>query len=455
MEPRGALSAARGFMEGYSFMDRAHHRDQQEARAEETQDWRRQQHQWKKDEYQNLEDRRVVAAMMEGAKTGQFNPKIVDEYERRFHVDLSNYLDPQFGDSLNQLEGVVKGDNKLRAPQTVKAFNQVFGPEMRRNVGEERNGKKIVDKRAVGIYPVDGGRLAVDLEVDEQDAQGNRSTRNAPLTVNRSALDEEVKAVPVDAVVDKLTGHKLMYNTVQSSPELQSMLRQRMARLGGEVPEAKASWSKPFKHPSLGWVQRDGEGQLHQLDSGKGNSKLPADAQMANWMVQNKIAKDLDEAWNRVRESRTDPAKFVSDFVEQELEVQKAAGLYPGDEGYRSTEELRKRAIQVLNTIRRQTRGGSDTADPGAGRDDNAGGGNTVAPGSATRNEDGSYSGKVDRSRPKSLEVIDKKTEVPGGKSKAEEKSADRTAEDIRADYQAGKVTRDEALAELRKMGFE
>jgi hypothetical protein len=129
---------------------------------------------------------------------------------------------------------------------------------------------------------------------------------------------------------------------------------------------------------------------------------MPADVQTAQWMVANGIAADLDEAYTRVQESRSDPTRFVASYVDQELKAQESAGVYPGDDNYLTTEQMRTKAISVLQTIRQSTRGTSTGGD-GSGEPKGlkiTGADSQALPddGSAVPQEDGSYSGRVDRS---------------------------------------------------------
>jgi hypothetical protein len=74
-------------------------------------------------------------------------------------------------------------------------------------------------------------------------------------------------------------------------------------------------------------------------------------------MVASGIANDLDEAYTRVKESRSDPAQFVSNYMDRAIKAQESAGLVPGYEGYRSSEQLRDEALETLQVIRESTRG--------------------------------------------------------------------------------------------------
>ncbi|KZZ71490.1 hypothetical protein A3765_28545 [Oleiphilus sp. HI0130] len=394
MRYRDGSGLARGFIQGYGFMDRMETneqtrglRDDRNERAAESHGLNMEIGQRKIDEYDRLDDARLISSVQQGLQSGQLDPVTANEFGKRFDVDWSNYVDPEFGNSLNTLEGAIAGKVRMNSPEFNSAFARVFNTEITKNTGEEigaEGGKTwIKEKRLGGVYPSpDGKGLLVDLQVLEEGPNGE-VWRNAPVTDNRSAKDEYAKAIPLEAALKKLKGHQLMFEQVQSSPQLQSLVSQLGARVGAPQPEAR--WGDPYQDPSLGTVQRGPNGEVKVIQglstqkpivvndrlvdpqSGKvignysdpngGSSSAPADVRTAEWMVSRGMAPNLDVAWNRINESRTDPAKFVSNFVEQELAVQQSSGLYPGAEGYRSTDELRQQAIESLQYIRAQTRG--------------------------------------------------------------------------------------------------
>lgn len=487
MAGRAGLGLAQGFMQGFDFMDRIDKRErrmglqeQQNERAEQNQQWQHEQMEWSRDDRQREDDQRLVQAMYQGVQSGEIDPRIAQQYGERFDVEWSNYVDPEFGQSLSVLEGTVKGEYSMKSPEFRNAFGRVFRREINKGTGEEYDAEdgrhRIVEKRLVGVYPgPDGKSLMVDLDILDEGPNGQQR-RRAPVTSNRSAKDDEVKAIPLEAALQKLKGHQLMYEAVQASPELQAVIQQHAARTGAALPEPEKNerygapiqhpelgwvqagpdgqlrqltapkkegnkrYGEAFEHPQLGWVQPGPDGKLNQMDPPGSSNKAPSDVQTAEWMVDNGMAPNLDVAWNRINESRTDPARFVSDFVSQELKAQESAGVFPGDEGYRDTQQLRDQAIGALQTIRSRTRG-TEEAPPQGPRGLELMSSTTQAlpeDGSAVPQSDGSYSGRVDRS---------------GRPANTEEPEV--TPEQIRADFRNGKITKEQAIAQLQNMGFE
>jgi len=125
-----------------------------------------------------------------------------------------------------------------------------------------------------------------------------------------------------------------------------------------------------------------------------GAGKMPADVQTAEWMMRVNIAKDYDEAWEKMNNAVTNPAKFVTDYVAQELEVRKYNGLIPKDEGYRTTEQMRADAMEALKIIRGEQ---PEPKGPPPPRIIDAGL-SLPKDGSAVQQEDGRYVGDIDRS---------------------------------------------------------
>ncbi|MDF0750271.1 hypothetical protein NLU14_08515 [Marinobacter sp. 71-i] len=446
MAGRAGVGLAQGFMQGYEFMDTMDKRERrmglqeaQAGRAAESHRWQGETMDQKRSQWEREDDGRLVQAMQQGIQSGNIDPEIADEYGRRFDVDWSNYVDPEFGQSLQTLERTVGGEISMKDPEFNRAFERVFRTEINKGTGEEYEGAdgahRLEQKRLAGVYPgPDGKSLMVDLDVLDK-GPGGEEWRRAPVTTNRSAKDDEVRAIPLEEALKKLKGHQLMYKSVQSSPELQGLIRQHAARTGTKLPETKTSEAyrkrrelaalgvegdaatnaaygikpegegrhgQPFQHPQLGWVQPGPDGKLTQMDPPGTSNKPPADVQTAEWMVANGMAPNLDVAFNRVNESRTDPSRFVNDFVTQEMKFQESSGVFPGDDNYRTPEQMREQAIETLAMIRSRTRG---TGEQGQGGEPAPQGLELVGAetetlprdGTGVPQEDGSVSGRVNR----------------------------------------------------------
>jgi hypothetical protein len=338
--------------------------------------------------------------------SGEFSEEsaaMANEWAKRSDINFEDLLDPSYGEALSVLEQTVTGQVKRNSPEFKQAFNRIFQTEINKGVGERFGNKTIKEKIVQGVYPSpDGQNLMLDLGITEEDELGNVTFRNAPVTDGRSASDDGVKTVSLEGALGNLKGKQLMFGAIQADPKMQAIIRQ-LAQLNGtplpavskkygkiedrpglgyvqfdsdgkaqvlkEHAAPKAQYGKPFKHPDYGWVQKGPDGKLSPVSSAKSRNanKAPADVQMAEWMVSKGIAPDLDVALNRISESRTDPGRFVMDYVEQELGFQEASGIYPGEDGYKTPADLRYEAAEALKTIRAQTRGVKTKSDAKTG----------------------------------------------------------------------------------------
>lgn len=412
MSNTGNLGLAQGFMQGFNFMEGIEDRKQSRGlqmdanrRADESLQIAKDQAGRQKEEWQRQDDARLIQAMQQGLESENIDPDIASEFGERFDVDWTNYVNPQFGESIATLEGAVHGKVRMQSPEFKEAFSTVFSREINKNTGEEigaEGGKTwIKEKRLNGVYPSpDGHGIMVDLDILEEGPKG-QTRRSAPVTENRSAKDDIVKRIPLEDALKKLKGHKIIYEAVQNSPALQAKLRQYGARVGMAPPKHSDAYLKRKELIGAGIGQDEATRTAYDMETagdepieingqlvdpvthkvlgdyrdkkGANNKNTPADVQTAEWMVANRIAPSLEVAWNRITESHTDPAKFVMDYVKQESEAQQAMFLQPGEAGYRTTEQMREEAIEALRTIRARTRGMESAvnqdADGGAGVD--------------------------------------------------------------------------------------
>ena len=436
---------AQGFMQGYSFVNGIHQQQKQEQRQQQQDQWQQQVEQHQQQDWQRADNQRLVKAFYQGVSSGKVNPQIADEFSNRFGVDLSQYDNPHFGQSLHTLEGAVNGSVSYKSPQFLQAFQTVFNPDINRNTGEtyqapDGTTHQVVAKRVAGVYPgPDGKTLMVDLNVLDRGPKGEQ-WRTAPVTDNRSATDQTVKAIPLEQALQKLKGHQLIYNAVQSSPQLKAMVQQYATRVGATLPQSYGApeqvpglgmvqvgpdgkinqlksttadhYGTPYKDKNLGWVQQGPNGKLIQLKdpfSGAGSTSL---IKNTNWMVRTGIAKNRSDAYQMLSAGRKDPASLVLHIVDQGIKAQQDQGIYPTlasgkpNPDYKTPAQLRENAVQALQSIYANMRpsGAASTqpaAAPAAPQGLQLQGATTQAlpaDGSAVQNPDGSYSGRINRS---------------------------------------------------------
>lgn len=301
------LGLAQGFMQGFGFMDRMatnkqsrEYRDKLMGRQEELHQNKLEAHEnsvelhgLKMEEHQREKDKRLLQGLQVGFKEGNVDPKLLQEYADRFDIDLHNYADPEFGSALQTLEGTINGEVKLNSPEFKSAFSKVFGKEIKRGVGEEtEDGGKITDKMLRAVVPSqDGNSLMIDLDVLKETREGSK-WYSAPVTEGRSSTDEYVKQVPLTNILDKLQGHKLMYQAAQESPELMSLFKQHAAMTGLQLPQEKKKWGGVESHKELGFIQTDPNGQIHVL---KENESAPENLVVNDQLVDPKTGKVLGD----------------------------------------------------------------------------------------------------------------------------------------------------------------
>ncbi|KXS55194.1 MAG: hypothetical protein AWU57_449 [Marinobacter sp. T13-3] len=407
-----------GFAQGFQVMNSYQRGKKQDERAERGLQMREEQFEMQKEQAAKQQEQQQAQFVLGKIASG-IEPT---EDEVKWLADNRKYwpaLDPQTDQDIEVAQRVIDPEDPMSAndPDALYSINHLFDHRINRGSG----GKK----RVAGLYPgAEPGTVALDLEVEGEDG----AIYNAPLTANRGTEaegDDEVMQVPVGGLVEQVQGYRVLRNAIRSGGG-QEMASRVLSVLTGKTPERtkgiqindrlvnpetgevmadfsqedQSGYSKPFKHEELGWVQTGPDGKLYQYDpedgGGRGGSgSAPADVQTAEWMMRVGLAENYDQAWSLLNESRTDPTRFVANYVDQEMKAQEQAGIYPGMEGYKTTEQMRNDALEALRTIRQSTRG-TGQGQPGL---DTSGQGQAYPPGGrAVDNGDGSYSGRVDRS---------------------------------------------------------
>lgn len=417
LDTRGIVDGA---VQGFGLMDRYYRGQHQDNRAERRLGMQEDAYQTRKDQAQQASTKDQATFVL--GKIAQGVDPTKDEMQfLQDHPQFWPALDPQTDKSIEVAQSVIDPSSRTSPndPQALDAMNQLWGHRINRGDGGA--------KRISGLYPgQQPGTVAIDLSIDGKDGK----TYNAPMTRNRGTKgDDEVLQTPVEALVNQVQGYRMLRNAFRT-PEAQAQATKVLSALTGKQQDKtkpvvingklvnpntgavigdynnadSKRYGEPFKHPQLGWVQPGPNGKLTQLDSGgKGGSgsKAPADVQTAEWMVRTGVAKDLSEAWDKIKTSTVNPAKYVSDYVGQMLKNQEAQGVFPSDPNYRTPEQLRSDAMESLKTIRAYN---SDPQDPqqqqpaGLTMTKNGQGGGLPADGSAVPDGKGGYKGKVDRS---------------------------------------------------------
>lgn len=421
LDTRGIVDGA---VQGFGLMDRYYRGQNQDKRAERRLGMQEESFEIQKGDAEKARTKEqatfVLGKIAQGVEPSQGELGFLKE-----HPQFWPALDPETDKDIEIAQRVLDPEDELDAnsEEALYSLNHMFESRINRGKG----GKK----RIAGVYPgTKGDTVAIDLEVEGED--GTRY--NAPMTRNRGVAgdDDEVLETPVENLVNQVQGYRVLRNAFRT-PEAQATANKVLAALTGKQPqrtkgvvvngrlvnpetgdvigdyregeEENADWRR-LNDGSL-YNQRTGETKAAPGGAGK-SGKAPADVQTAEWMVENGMAPNLDVAFNRVNESRTDPARFVNDFVTQEMKFQENAGVIPLDENYRTPEMLREQAIETLNMIRQRTRSGSPESKqkpkpkPKSGPADldvTSSSTQVLWPqdGAGVQREDGSISGRVNR----------------------------------------------------------
>lgn len=432
LDTRGFVDGA---MQGFGLMDAYYNRQAQNERADKRLGLQEENFNLQKQKLQGDQTKEKATFVL--GKIAQGIEPTEDEFVwLQDHPQFWPALDPRTDKSIEVAQSVIDPESPTGAndPEAIEAMNQLWSHRINRGEGGR--------KRIAGLYPgQQPGTVALDLEIEKEDG----TKYNAPMTKNRGVEgDDEVLQTPVEALVNQVQGYRMLRNAFRT-PEAQATASRVLAALTGKAPEQVKgiNINGQLVNPMTG--ERLGDFRTPEQRGERGSGKAPADVQTAEWMVANGLAPNLDVAWNRINESRTDPSRFVNDFVTQEMKYQEAAGIYPGDDGFRAPDELRDQALDTLATIRARTRGaGSDQGqNPPVREVELVGTKVDLLPpdGSAVQQEDGSYAGRVNRDG------------TPPAETKA--RAVTKNAEQIRADFRAGRISKEQAVSALQKLGFE
>jgi len=389
LDTRGLAS---GFAQGFGLADNYYTRQEQGERADRRLEMQEETFDMQKQQFEGQQEKEKATFVF--GKIAN-NMDLSDE-EMTWLKDNPNYLaalNPEADKALEIAQRVIDPQDELdlNSEEGLYALNTMFEPMINRGKG----GRKRI---AAGLPGKTEGTMTFDLDVEGED--GARSRK--PMTQNRGVEGEDdmIKEVPVEDLVNTVQGYRMLRNVINTNGGRENAAK-LYSILTGKTPERTKgiNINGQLVNPETGEAMGDFRSPEQRGERGTG--KLPADVQTAEWMVANNMAPNLDVAFNRVNESRTDPARFVNDFVAQEMKFQESSGIFPGDENYRNPEQMREQAIETLAMIRARTRGTisgteSNSDVPGlqvVGSESEQ----LPADGSAVPQPDGSYSGRVNR----------------------------------------------------------
>ncbi|MDT8895625.1 hypothetical protein RSO41_13285 [Halomonas sp. I1] len=405
LDTRGLAS---GFNQGFGLMNQYIQQENKNERAERRMDMKEQRFglqmetaQMEKEKLQREQDmEKIKFAMnkgMQGLGLADEEIELFRKYPR-----FEKALMPATDQSIAKAERVVDPNqpDDLNDPDGLAAMNQLFGDQINKGDGGR--------KRIVGSYPSpDGESLMFDLEVEGPDGQ----TYTAPMTEGRSAdsSDDTVKPVDVGEAARQVQGMKKLRSIFQS-PEGRERAAKMLRAIRGDGQ--KESWSV-MNHPQLGMIQvNDTTGEIEPLSAGAGSpyedqgtdywSRPTATQRDARFLVENGIAEDMKDAWNKLntRSGRDeygmsqDHLEYLNDRIAGiDRQLKTAAELtsgVPKEEVEALREErarLQDRASQVGSRLYKDRGRNPSNQGQGWGGSNSSGGDSEVSAGSSLAGE--------------------------------------------------------------------
>lgn len=390
LDTRGLAS---GFAQGFGLADNYYTRQEQGDRADRRLDMQEETFEMKKGQLEQQQDQETAKFVFGKIANGM---DLADE-ELQWLQNKPQYLaalNPEVDKALETAQRVIdpSDDLDLNSDEGLYAINTMFEPMINRGKG----GRKRI---AAGLPGRTEGTMAFELDVEGEDGTRYR----APMTRNRGVAgeDDEIREVPVESLVNTAQGYRVLRNVINTNGASENAARLYSMLTGKtQEPVKGININGQLVNPETGEAM--GDFRTPEQRGERGSGKAPADVQTAEWMVENGMAPNLDVAFNRVNESRTDPARFVNDFVTQEMKFQESSGVFPGDENYRAPEQMREQAIETLQMIRSRTRGTGESGQDGQPAPQgleliDAQAETLPRDGTGVPQEDGSISGRVNR----------------------------------------------------------
>lgn len=120
-------------------------------------------------------------------------------------LDPARYRDPQTLAKLEALESYLDPRNTDKAgndPQMLAIMNDVFADEIKQGGGTHPvTGSPAVDKAIAGVRQIEDGRYVPSLNVQYEDGS---IERDVPMTVGRDSTGNELTAISMDKLVDRV-----------------------------------------------------------------------------------------------------------------------------------------------------------------------------------------------------------------------------------------------------------
>lgn len=229
------------------------------------------------------------------AAGGDLDENDLQVFKRNPWMDPRHVLSPQMKSDVDTAGRVFAGDLNSNAPEALDAVNRVFGPDIQKGGGGQ--------KKIVQVLPGQTkGTVVFELEVTGEDGQ----KYNAPMTKNRGTTtdgDEDVLEVPIEKLVDRVSGYKLLsgaFNTPEN--------RHAALRYGQQMGLAPAdASSKPLAAP----IQKAEDGDLDAIANAQTMnqslgriSKQISDGKLNLGPIANRVSEVRNSTGTSTEESR-------------------------------------------------------------------------------------------------------------------------------------------------------
>jgi len=497
LDTRGLAS---GFGQGFGLADQYYARQNQQERQGKADE--------RADRSMEMREEQFGMQMQEAERTqGQRQAEFIlgkgaqgimpNDEEMKFLKENSQYwpaFDPESDAAIENAQKVIDPNDPMDAndPEAIYSMNVLFGGRVNRGEG----GKK----RIAGMYPgKQEGHVTFDLGVTGDD----NTERFQPMTKGRGTEgDDEVLETPVENLVNHVQGIRMMRNAFRS-PEGQQMASKMLAALRGDSPKQSEAYRKrnemvglgidegtatksayglkpdknerygdAFEHPQLGWVQPGPNGQLKQMDAAGGQGE-------ADWRKLN----DGSLFNQRTGETRGVGSELPNDGTggldsSVMSQIQQTArsfhGTFNSDGSFlglpagarekytmalQRSEELVGAGLSVFEA--------ANLANMSVGDKLTESDAKRVAEQEAETEVQGWFKGD-ERNAFVARRAKELMAESAGAEKRYQKLISSKTSNDapppqvdaeqagnIKADYKAGKITREQALSKLRSMGFQ
>lgn len=291
IDTRGLAS---GFSQGFGMVENYYNRQSQNERADERMSMERERFDMQKEEVDRARKQEGIQLALSKVANGM-QPSEEEVELLRESPKYWKALDQETDNSLAIAEAVVDPESPtdINSPESIEALNQMFEAEINKGEG----GQKRISKAFPGP---DGETLMFDLEVLGEDGE----SYEAPMTDGRApgGDDDTVMQVPVEEVIKQVQGLRAIRSTMQT-PEAQEQASQMLRILNGE-PEDNWEVVERSDGAVLQRNTRTGETKRvlgRETSGGSGYGRSTSDMTEAQWLVDNGIAENIEEAYDKVR----------------------------------------------------------------------------------------------------------------------------------------------------------